>query len=453
MKKLLLAAVVIGAFFMTSCEPNKDIYDKLDAYNDAHPYNEAINYTLTSSDYGTSMLGNATIAKYQAFNDTLLAENFIPIILAKNFAALNTNSAASVTYNYMALHPDYLDAMFGYEFTTADYNSFGDATITANQSFNSAKKSTSFVPGFLLTKYPSAVLGDTTNVLLRYDFRDNLERYRFDGSVWTRVYVTSDNTKFGIALVDADYLSMGGDVAKYKNFSTTVLSVNYLPLFLKNKYPYAQAGTIRNVKFKYYSGGASDVIEQYSFDGSVWTKTPAITTKTDPYIYGPHGWSFDPTVHFTPVSADLQLLVNYVYTTYGAQYGSSHGNDEFYYGASAFYNNFDLRLSTRAQYSVPGFETGTDEEKIALTWTRLQEGLTILLGLKYTDAVSEINGITVYYWVTFNTYENNLAKNTYVGIFSVDNSTGSPVFTRDTAEEDTEVAAGALTSSQVNWNR
>ncbi len=158
-------------------------------------------------------------------------------------------------------------------------------------------------------------------------------------------------------------------------------------------------------------------------------------------------------MHITPTGADLQLLVDYVYATYGSQYGSFHLNDEFYFGASAYYVNFDLRLSTRAQYNIPGFETGTDAEKIALTWTRLQEGLSILLALKYPNATSEVNGITVYYWITFKTYENDYSKKTYVGIFIVDNSTGSPVFTRDTDEEDAQVIDNALTSDQVNWNR
>ncbi|HUW06776.1 MAG TPA: hypothetical protein VMW01_11000 [Williamwhitmania sp.] len=455
MKNIMLAAVVIGSFFMTACDPNKDIYNKLDAYNDAHPYNTTITYTLTTADYGTTMLHNATINQYKAFNDTLEAKNFIPIILATNFKALNFGSSASVTYNYMPSHPSYLDAMFGYQLTTADYNSFGDATISANQSFTSAtpaKLSTAFVPGFLLTKYPSAVANDTVNVLLNFNFAESFERYKFNGTAWSRVSYTTDYTAYGYELQSADYLSIGGVPAANKYFTSTAIPANYLPQFLKMKYPYLPAGTQRIVKFK-YGNLSTNMIQQYTFDGSAWNVTPTTITKTDPYIYGPDGWSFDPTVHFTTNAAAMQKLVDYVYATYGAQYGSSYGNDEFYYGASAHYNNFDLRLSTRATYSIPGFETGTDAEKIALTWSRLQEGLAILLNQNFPAAVPEVNGIKVYYWVTFNTYENNLSKNTYIGIFSVDNSTGSPVFSRDTDMEDAQVLDGALLPAQVGWNR
>jgi len=164
-------------------------------------------------------------------------------------------------------------------------------------------------------------------------------------------------------------------------------------------------------------------------------------------------WKFDPTVTYTTTGTDLQLLVNYVYKNLSRSYGSSYGNDEFYYGASAYYNNFDLRLSNKGTYSIPGFETGTDEEKVALTWSRLQEGLEILLSLKFTSAVPEVYGVKVYYWVTFKTYENNLSKNTYVGIFTVDNSTGSPVFTRDIDMENTQVEEGALLPAQIGWNK
>ena len=460
MKNILLAAVVIGSFFMTSCDPNKDIYNKLDAYNDAHPYNDSLSYTLINADYDSVMIGNPTVEKYMAFNDTLPAALFVPTILAKRFPAYNLKSSASVTYNYMPLHPAYFDVLFGYELTTADYNSFGDATITSNQSFTSAKPSTAFIPSFLLAKYPTKVEGDTVNILLRYNFTDNLERYAFDGSVWTRASFTSNDTQFGIALVAADYLSMGGDVARYSNFSSTVLSENYLPSFLKTKYPYAQAGTTRIVKFTYHtSSGNSAKIEQYTYDGSKWTKTPSIITRTDPYRYtydlaGNASWKFDPTVTYTTNGADLQkFLVDYVLHNLSASYGSIHGDDEFYYGASAFYNNFDLRLSQRTLYNIPGFETGSDAEKIALTWTRLQEGLEFFLKGKFPKAVPELYGIKVYYWITFNTYENNLSKNTYVGIFTVDNSSGSPVFTRDTVMEDAQVSVGALSPAQVNWNR
>lgn len=459
MRKIFLAAAMLSTLAFNACDPNKDIYNKLDAYNDAHPYHDSLSYTLIDADYDSTLLGNPTVEKYMAFNDTLPAALFVPTILAKRFPAYNLSSSALVTYNYMSLHPAYLDVLFGYQLTTADYNSFGDATISANQSFTSSKPSTSFIPGFLLTKYPTKVSGDTVNILLKYNFTDNLERYAFDGSVWTRASFTSDDKQFGIVLVAADYISMGGDVAKYLNFSSTVLSENYLPSFLKNKYPYAQPGATRIVKFTYHaSSGNSDKIEQYTYDGSNWTKTPSIITRTDPYRYkydlaGNLCWKFDPTVTYTTTGADLQLLVNYVYKNLSRTYGSSYGNDEFYYGASAYYNNFDLRLSNKSTYNIPGFETGTDEEKVALTWSRLQEGLEILLRLKFTKAVPEVYGVKVYYWVTFKTYENDLSKKTYVGIFTVDNSTGSPVFTRDTAEEKAQVDAGALTADQVNWNR
>jgi len=406
MKNILYAAVVLGAMFISSCEPNADIYEKLDATNDANPFHKTITYTLTSADYAKNVTGNATVEKYKAFNDTLPAASFIPKVLA-NFAALKLNSSASVTYNYMPLHPSYMDAKFGYELTTADYNSFGDATITANQSFNSAKKSTAFIPGFLLTKYPAAVLSDTVNILLRYDFRDNLERYRFDGALWARVTTITKDTEFGVTLVDGDYLLMGGDVAKYKNFSATVLSENYIPSLLKVKYPFALAGAVRIVKFKYYAGSASDKIEQYNFNGSVWTKTPSVITQTDPYIYGPLGWAFDPTVYLTMAPADYQLIVSKdpipdpVFTDFA-----------YYYGASGKYGNFDNRVSKRKALN-PEMEGKSDAECITIMMDRLPAAIVIMLQEKYKSAVPVLGGLEVHYIIIYKTYNNDLSYTTY----------------------------------------
>ena len=77
-------------------------------------------------------------------------------------------------------------------------------------------------------------------------------------------------------------------------------------------------------------------------------------------------------------------------------------------------------------------------------WQRAEEGLALMMGLMYPDAVAEASGLPIYYWITFKTYENDLAKKTYTGIFQYDGTE----FVRMTAVEDEKVSDGELTSSQ-----
>ncbi|SDC97138.1 hypothetical protein [Williamwhitmania taraxaci] len=410
MKNILYVAVVLGAMFVSSCEPNADIYDKLDA--NKNPYNKKITYTLTAADYGKTVTGNATVDKYKAFMDSLPAANFVPKVLAKNFPALNTNSEVVVTYNYLVPNVYSDNALFGYELTDADYGTLGNATVATNKSFDGTNKSTALLPAFLLTKYPTAVANDTQNVVIKYNYALNLERYAFDGAAWSRATtngVYSNFAQIGYTLLTADYIGMGGDVARFKNFSTTVLSENYLPVFLKSKYPYAIEGAIKVLKFKYFSGSASDKTEMYKLTSGVWVKMAAynLVAKIGQYIYGPEGWVFDPTVRLTMVPADYQIIATNdpipdpVFTDFG-----------LYYGASGKYGNFDNRLSKR-KASNPEMTDKTDSECITIMMNRLPAAIKVMLENKYKTAVPIVGGLEVHYIIIYKVYNNDLSYTTY----------------------------------------
>lgn len=283
------------------------------------------------------------------------------------------------------------------------------------------------------------ILAESTTVLKVDSKEIQYAAYTKDNGTWKEA---SDM----VVLQKSDYDGMG------KSYLSSDDAPLYIPNFLKIKYPYAVEGDKKEVAYRRnsYGGGA---IAEYVLTNGEWQLNTFVETITNQFIHNGEFWVFDPTVHFTPSSNDYQLLVDYVYDNLSRDYGSSYGNDEFYYGASAYYKNFDLRLSKRADYSIPGFDTGTEEEKIALTWQRVEEGIAIMLQLKYPQAVTEVSGIPVYYWVTFTTYENNLAKNSYTGIFKCTKAGPAPTFERDQTLEDKAVADGALTSEEVDWNR
>jgi hypothetical protein len=250
-------------------------------------------------------------------------------------------------------------------------------------------------------------------------------------------------------LNDADYQELGFT----NGYISTTDAQTYLPIYLKLKFPYTLDGEVKNVAFRNDKDDVSSAtVLQFNKVNGEWTINDFLDTHSDQFFNDGTKWFFDPTIHLTLGASDYQLLVDWVYNNLDRSYGSSYGNDEFYFGASAYYSNFDLRLSKRTQYNIPGFEGLTEEEQMALVWKRLEQGLTILLSEKYPDAVSEVSGFPVYYWVYFKTFENDFNNYYYVGIFQKTKDT-HPFFERKKDIEDEMVNQGKLTEDDVNWNR
>jgi hypothetical protein len=81
-------------------------------------------------------------------------------------------------------------------------------------------------------------------------------------------------------------------------------------------------------------------------------------------------------------------------------------NSEYYYGASAYYDNFDMRVYKRQDNDPLGLLDGMSEEEIKeLMFERLKEGLDIFLEIRFPDAQPVSNGVQVFYEVFFATYE------------------------------------------------
>lgn len=393
------------------------------------------------------------------------------IVLGNDDAKLNITQAI----NYLSGQNDQVDILVSTDFTdnvsTATWTSIkSSVNMPASDSWSfvesgdvdlsAYKNKTIYLAFKYLSSTSNAATWEIADVTVSFLVRGYevvgeqpytiTDYYQYDGTSWAKM----DNVHY---LTSKDYDAMG-DPGDYDNFSSSVLPQDYIPKYLNNLYPTAGEGVSAIVLYKYYTGTSLKTLtiaDKLTYTSGEWVSSyNFISTTTAQFIYKPNlGWTFDPTIHLDPSYEDYMLLVNYVYSNLSRTYGSNYANDEFYYGASAHYLNFDLRLSNKTTYNIPGFDTGTEEEQIALTWSRLQEGLVILLQLKYPDAVTEVNDIPVYYWVTFATYENDLSKNTYTGIFKCTKAGPDPMFERDTTMEDQAVTEGELTSEDVNWNR
>jgi len=213
-----------------------------------------------------------------------------------------------------------------------------------------------------------------------------------------------------------DYTAMGGNLAKYRDFSSTDNPDNYMPEMLKLKYSYALDGTKMVVVYKYYNAGLKTYGDQYSVVGGVWTKYNPVVVKTDQFILAStNEWVFDPTVNYTMASADYQIVVDYVKTKVDASKVSSYGNDETYYGSNAYYGEFQ---SNTAKFD-PKFTTWKDAVKEAVN--------VAFLPAKFPNAVSQVDGIDVNYKITFALYDGVMIN--YVITFKCTKSGQSPEFT------------------------
>lgn len=200
--------------------------------------------------------------------------------------------------------------------------------------------------------------------------------YVFNGSKWEAA--GSD-----IVVVNpGDYAAMG---LSYGNFSGTQAQ-EYLPLFLKQKFPYAQAETAKFVAYKYYSNNTTAyACTQFTFDGSKWEDSmtrDGVRSVTNQFVRRDGEWKLDPSIELTlpagknqPLSSwFFQACVDWVKENVpdGASFVTSYGNNDYYTGASAYQGNIDLRPgSARNQSST--YDDMTDDEIVALMKERFEK--------------------------------------------------------------------------------
>ena len=215
--------------------------------------------------------------------------------------------------------------------------------------------------------------------------------YTYNGSAWGPANATF------VALQPADYSALGMSYISSANASL------YLPNFLRTKFPYALEGDTKTVIYKSGSNQTYSGAVDYKFVSGQWVTEDFMEEKSEQFIFSTTGWLFDPTVNYSFVKDDYQLMVDYVKNSISPNYIDSYGNAEFYYGFASFYSNISFRLSYRDAYAAYDTELAalqTAEEKVALLHERLKEGMMIFAQLRFPEAVPTVSGIEVYYNIT-----------------------------------------------------
>jgi hypothetical protein len=251
--------------------------------------------------------------------------------------------------------------------------------------------------------------------------------YYFNGTTWAEASSV-------VALNPADYTAMG---QSYGNLSST-LPAQYLPIYLKQKYPYAAADDAKFVAYKYYNGSSTSyACDQYVYNGSEWVLNNGVEQETAQFVKLDGKWVYNPDVTITlPAGKNqemstkyYQACVDWVYEHIdvplgstgiksGLGYVTSYGNNEYYSGTSAYQGNVDLRpASARAQYAA-GYTGMSDDEIVALMKNRFcTEVMPGALATLHPDA-APVEGLTVTYTINFAAY-NGSGTSTYVAHFKV----------------------------------
>jgi hypothetical protein len=386
---LALTGLALAGLF-TSCTNVNDEFNKstLDSLSNVRNRNTKYTYTLVDADY-------TAIAKLV---QKPIADQITPInatlTLYKDSLKNATNHADSVDYN---AHISDLNSQIATLKLDPTYVMGG--LVSSNKYLPVGVLAGEYVPSWMNTNKSSFIYADI----------DNSAALTFNGEYDTLAPVEIQaSSKY--TLKAADYTAMkvtAGTGGSY--FNSTYSPTYYIPKWLAQSFPYAKVGDLWLIHYKYYVSSTSTVNRWMVsiYDGTKWSSGGSLTPTTLQYVYKADGWHMDPTVRLTLSKADFNILVDktkaFVVLNPSQSYlVDSYGTAEFYYGASAYYGEYQISPSLRM--TQPEYSGLSTDEINQLIWDRVSEGNIIILQTKYPNAVTQVNGIDVHYKVTYMTY-------------------------------------------------
>ncbi len=433
MKKYLIITTIIAALFFSACNPNEEVYKEHDEAID-NSYNTSIEYVFTYNDYSKASqlamegfvteedsLYAAYIKKFQSFNSKYPASDYIPMVIASNFIALENGSSVLVTYNEynedFNFDANYTGDIESEKLYSTDYANLG----VSGGCFTDSDKPEDNLPTYIAGLDINT--DEVTYVKLTYLYPNTSTEtegfYKFDGTVWAQ----AENSYI---LTEADYVSMGNPgPGAHNNFSGDYPAENYLPSFMNAKFP-SQNGEYKLMVYDYYSGAASTLARKLIYNNGWEIYSPAESKQSQFVHIGEGGWIFDPTVRFYMSTEDYHLIDE----DDPIPYYKPEKPGGMFYGASSYYGNFNIAPSYRLkpEHDPEGEYAALSEEGLFdLMWVRLYMGVDLLLTKKFPDAVPKIGDFDVLYVVGFKTYD-GITSNYYDVTYKCIEAGSPPVF-------------------------
>ncbi|MFK2145281.1 choice-of-anchor J domain-containing protein [Bacteroides fragilis] len=209
----------------------------------------------------------------------------------------------------------------------------------------------------------------------------------------------------------ADY----GDMGQSKRYFTSeVPAVNYLPAYLSKMVAYPVDGDARVVVYRFYNGKALNIYSDeytYSAEKARWELNTRIVDKTEQFVLSDGKWNFDPSTVVTlkaekgnvEAAAFYQAITDWVKENH-PEYVTSYGNNDYYYGGSAYNNNFDFRPSAWKAQNASAYGSMSDADLTKLMFERLPEAFIPGLKAIYGSA-DVVEGVDVFYTINFAIYD------------------------------------------------
>lgn len=210
-----------------------------------------------------------------------------------------------------------------------------------------------------------------------------------------------------LVVTPSDYDAMG-DPGKNDNFSSSLKPVDYLPVFLSQKLPYAKKDDRQVVLYKYYDGKVTTAVaDEYLLDATWVLNNNIVLHEKETFLHNGEKWLFDPTITVSMTVDDYQYLVNWVAENKPAYLDKDYPDTgEWWFGASSHYKNFNIQMYKRTGNDPEGLVDKEDEQKAnAYLMQQIQVACGMVLAHNYPDAPTQMNGVDLYYKIQAVVYD------------------------------------------------
>lgn len=416
----LTALVLLG--ITAACNPVEDIYNEIDDKGIVITKSED-EYILTAEDYksiSTAAKADAKtkadslladdVNKKLALNSFATAEKYVPNILASLYPSWGKGSSVGVTYNLCEEETGLITELKDikiYKLSSGDYETIWAESGNGGTCLSQEKQPENVIPEVLKTAFADAAENDM--VLADYMYGTSATDseakpysmlFKFDGTQWKQY----ENDEV-VLVMPADYDAMGSP-GNYDNFSYSDSFEKYLPVFLANKFPYAEQGDTKIVLFKYYADKTTTVQPaRYNLD-TEWTYFQNIVVREkETFLHNGKMWLFDPSVYVMIDNAGYRYLVEWVAANKPAYMDPAYDNTEYWFGASYHYNNFNIQIIKRRSYDPEGLVPADDNDARKYLEGMVLEGLKLWASHEYPDVPSQMNGVDLYYYISCKVYD------------------------------------------------
>ena len=278
---------------LAGCDYNEDNFPGFDD----NPVKEVVVY---EGDY----TGKYPTEGY--FTDKGKLQTAIAGVLAEMYPYCDKGSTAKINVLFGDITEGFKSADVSYTLTNDDYDSMGEDQGQPGKynNFDSNMDVDSYLKSFCTAKYANLAEGKTVSITYKYysgGVSNQTKTYKKTAAGWDEIELEVFMPDSSYTLQDEDYDSMGtesGQPGKYNNFDSNMDVDFYLPIFLKQKFPYTESGMTCGVTYKYYANKqTTDKTAIYKYDGAAWSPFDPyadvceVSTKVAEMLYDGSAWT------------------------------------------------------------------------------------------------------------------------------------------------------------------